>query len=252
MPDSNNTNQTLKSDLPQKDKNQNKFLIPLAVILVGILIGLLVYIVYTYIEYKNKISARLNNSETNNTTSNDSNAITTSTNSSETPEPFEGWKTYTSNELSIKFKYNYKFSNIQFFPSDELNKMSLVIGPETNISIDILDIRNVDTSSQEYQDKFSYMILNTENLKKKVIIEDKEYTFIEYTSSEGVANRTYPSCMDTYDTAYYYVEVDNKIVVAINTQFGEICVSENKTEKYTYSESDFENALEIISSIEFI
>ena len=54
MPDSNNTNQTLKSDLPQKDKNQNKFLIPLAVILVGILIGLLVYIVYTYIEYKNK------------------------------------------------------------------------------------------------------------------------------------------------------------------------------------------------------
>jgi hypothetical protein len=218
---------------------------------VVIFISLLAYIVCTYLEYKNKTSTKLNNNTNIQNTS--TSTPNTSSTSSQSIDPYEGWKTYICNELGIKFKYNDKFSDIRFFPGDEINEINLVVGYGGNPNISFKDIRGINTSSQEYQDKlFPATYLNTENPEKKVTIGDTEYTFKDYVFGEGVPNETYPNCMESYGSDYYYIEVNNKITVTIEASTAETCIGENEKESSTYNESDFEEALEIISSIEFI
>jgi hypothetical protein len=113
MKDSNNLNQSLEPEHKQTDpkpidkKGQNKILIPLAIILVLIFIGLITYIIYTFQKpaHTNYKSTTSNSTSVSTSTTNTSTSNNTSTISTITADPFEDWLTYTNPTFGYSFRY---------------------------------------------------------------------------------------------------------------------------------------------------
>ncbi len=140
-------------------------------------------------------------------------ATTTITNSN---NDYTGWKTYTSAELQMSFKYNDKFGNFKYEPEDKI--LSISNKTEDKISIAIFNTEGVDTRDKNFIANPNYVTLGEMYYEpKNITVEGREYYLRHLAYGDGTSGAN-PICThENFGFQFYYTEIFKDKVEGIGT-----------------------------------